>query len=88
MVSYQLFKVGGFKKKAVSSQGLYGDVEGNLSKVVDGITIFEVSYNVQNSFIGVLMRTALKFWLMTCTSLGNMHLGQVLLSFEGVNSGN
>ena len=35
-------------KKVVFSQELHGEVEGNPSKVVNDITIFEVSYNVHD----------------------------------------
>ena len=47
---------------------------------VDNVSILEVLYKTENYLFFVQVSLTPKFWLMTCTSLGNFHLYQVLLS--------
>ena len=53
-------------------------------KVVYDASILDVLYNVENSLVFVLISLTPRFWWMTCKSLGDVHLCQVLLSLKDV----
>ena len=53
-------------------------------KVVNDVPVVEVLYDIENSFVAVLVSAMLRFWLMTCTSLSYVYLCQILFSFQDV----